>query len=197
MKVKSFYFICFMLLTSASVTEWRRTQNLYGIVSYIGTPTSKGITPTKVEMTVSATPEKAVKVITNLNNYKLWLPYCKTSYVIQQVSDTVSYGYLRMSLPIVTDRDVAVRCTVHKTAGNSYEVLVTAVPNLKKEEIDAFRIKHFTSRYTVKADANGKTFIRQITEVDIGGNIPDFLIDWINELQPLETFQKLRKLITG
>src|SRR4051812_38172106 len=114
MKAKAI--ICMALFGStlnvtAGAYDWTPINNEDGIKTYVSTSATNGATPTKVEMVVAATPEKVVKVIADFENYINWVPYCKKSYTIQRVSDTVSYGYQRISAPFVTDRDIAVRLT--------------------------------------------------------------------------------------
>jgi len=127
-----------------------------------------------------------------MDNYYKWVPYCKKSYTLQRVSDTDCYGYQRISAPMVTDRDIAVRLTVRKTDAKNYEVLVTAVPNFIKAESNAIRIQHMIARYRIYAVSNNLTLIEQVNEVNIGGSIPSFLLTWANRNQPEETFKNLR-----
>ncbi len=190
-----------MVLSSVSRPDnskltWNRVKSKDGITTYVANTETNGITPTRVEMTVAAAPQHVVAAITDLDNYYKWLPYCKESYTIQHVSDTVSYGYQRISAPLVTDRDVAMRCTIIKHSDTNYEVVITGVPNFIKHKGNAIRVQYLSSHYRVQSDASGITTIEQINQVDIGGNIPSFLVDWTNRTQPFETFQKLRKVIS-
>lgn len=194
--------LCMVLFTSATTpritnTEWQPTNNKDGINAWIGKTVNNGVIPTRVEMTVPVSPEKAVRVISDVDNYMQWVPYCKKSYVIQRVSDTVSYSYQRISAPMVTDRDLAMRMTVRKLNNKSYEVLLTAVPNFVKAESNAVRIEHFIARYKVYADANNITHVEQVCEVNIGGSVPTFLLKWANRNQPHETFENLREQIAN
>jgi hypothetical protein len=202
MKIKLTGLICLTLFTTvaaqaSTTTQWECTKNADGIMSFVGSNKINGIAPTKVEMTVAATPEKVLGVIADFSRYDEWLPHCEKSYFLQRISDTISYGYIRLSPPLVTDRDAALRCTILKTSEKNYEVLVTAVPNFIHEEKNALRIQHMVCRYNLRVEPNGKTFISQTNEVNIGGSIPNFLINWSNNSQPFETFQRLRKLIVG
>jgi hypothetical protein len=200
MIVKATGIICAVWFTSAvtnnlKAENWSLTKNKDGITAYIGDKGSNGLTPTKVEMTIHVSPEKAIAVITDIDNYYRWVPYCKKSYTIQRVSDTALYGYQRISAPMVTDRDLAVRMTVNKINDKDYEILLTAVPSFVKSQSSAIRIQHFFARYHVYVGADNLTHIEQISEVDIGGNIPSFLLNWANNKQPSETFQSLRNRI--
>lgn len=200
MIMKATGIICVVLMTTATsnnvaTTEWSATNNKNGINAYIGKSVNKGVIPTKVEMTVSVSPEKALQVIANVNNYTEWVPYCEKSYTIQRVSDTVSYAYQRISAPMVADRDLAMRMTIRKIGNKNYEVLMTAVPGFVKKEGNAIRIEHFVTRYHVYALTNSTTRIEQICEVNIGGSVPTFLLKWANQNQPHETFENLREQI--
>ena len=192
--------ICAVWFSSAvtnAVKEdnWTLTKSKDGISAYVGLAGSNGITPTKVEMAVIASPEKVVHVIANMDDYNKWVPYCKKSYTIQRVSDTASYGYQRISAPMVADRDIAVRLTVRKISSKDFEVVVTAVPNFVKSVSSAIRIQHMIARYHVYTGADKLTHIEQVNEVDIGGHIPSFLLNWANRNQPQETFENLRNQI--
>lgn len=200
MIMKATGILCMVLFTSAATprtakTVWQPTNNKDGINAYIAKDVNNGVIPTRVEMTVSVSPEKAVRVISDVDNYNQWVPYCKKSHIIQRVSDTVSYSYQRISAPMVADRDLAMRMTVRKINSKSYELLLTAVPGFVKNEPNAVRIEHFIAQYKVYADVNNVTHIEQVCEVNIGGSIPTFLLKWANRNQPHETFENLRKQI--
>jgi len=200
MILKATGIICVVLMTSATAsnvasTEWSATNNKNGINAFIGKSVNSGVIPTKVEMTVSASPEKVLRVIVDVNNYSEWVPYCKKSFTIQKVSDTVSYAYQRISAPLVADRDLAMRMTIRSIGNKSYEVLMTAVPGFVKKETSTIRIEHFVARYHVYALTNNTTRIEQVCEVNIGGSIPTFLLKWANHNQPHETFENLREQI--
>ena len=197
MKKRATVVICAMILVSATTTknpsgEWTATNSKGGIKSYVGKSSNGNVIPTKVEMTVLASPEKVLKAITDMNGYTAWVPYCKKSYTIQCVSDTVFYAYQRISAPLVTDRDLAMRVNIHQIDKNNYNVLLTAVPSFVKKEKDAIRIEHFMASYRVSALTNKTTHVEQVCEVNIGGSVPSFLIRWANRNQPHETFENLR-----
>ncbi len=200
MKIKATAILCVVFLTSATTpslqpNQWTATNDKDGINSYIGASQTNGIIPTKVVMNISASPEKVIRVIADVDKYSQWVPYCEKSYTIQKVSDTTCYAYQRISAPMVTDRDLAMRLTVRKIANSEYEVLLTAVPNFVKAESNAIRIEHFIARYHVYALTKDTTCVEQVCEVNIGGSIPTFLLKWANRNQPHETFQKLRAQI--
>ena len=198
--MKATAILCVVFLTSATTPElqpnqWTATDNKDGINSYIGPTGTNGTMATKVTMTLPTSPEKAVRIIADVDNYSQWVPYCEKSFTIQKVSDTVCYAYQRISAPLVSDRDLAMRLTVRKIANKEYEILLTAVPNFVKAENNAIRIEHFIARYHVYAISKDSTCIEQVCEVNIGGSIPSFLLRWANHNQPHETFQKLRTQI--
>lgn len=192
--------ICLAIISTAATpvttSQWKCVKSDDGINAYVTAANQGSIQATKTEMSVDANAKKVVAVIMDMNNYKAWLPYCKESYTLQQVSDTVCYGYQRISAPVVTDRDVAIRCTATKVGKDEYEISITAVPNFVKAKSNAVRIQHLLTHYTIKGDGKGHAYITQTNEVDIGGSVPNFLINWSNKSQPYETFQRLRKVIT-
>ena len=200
MKLPASVIICFVFLTSSFRIDnrsdsWTLLKSKDNISSYSGEAGKNGITPTRVDMIVHAAPERVVRVISDMDKYKLWVPYCKTSFFVQKPSDTLCYGYQRMSAPLIKDRDVALRCSVVKTGDERYEVLIEAVPELVKTEEHAVRIKYLITRYKIYRDPSGATHVDQVNEVDIGGSIPTFLVNWLSRSQPYETCESLRKVI--
>ena len=187
-------FIAFAYRADGNANKWKLLKSKDHISSFSGTPNDKGITPTMVEMTTHASPERVVSVIADMANYKLWVPYCKTSVLVQKASDNVCYGYQRVSAPLVKDRDMVLCCTVSKT-GTTYEILIVAAPNFLKPGNGAIRIQHLNTHYQIYPDASGTTHIIQVSEVDIGGSIPMFLLNWLSKYQPYETCQKLREVM--
>ena len=200
MKLPTSVIICIVLLTSSfridnRYNSWTLLKSKNDISAYSGRAGKNGITPTRVEMIVHAAPEKVVQVISDMDKYKLWIPYCKKSFFLQKPSDTLCYGYQRMSAPFVKDRDVALRCSITKTGEQCYEMQILAVPDLVKTEEHAVRIRYLVTQYKIYRDPSGVTHVDQVNEVDIGGSIPTFLVNWLSRYQPYETCENLRKII--
>lgn len=182
--------------TKASYKTWEQIGSSDDIVSYVGTIKVKNLIPTKVKMTIDATPEAVIKAVTNSEKYKLWIPYCTDSRILKKVNQNEFYTYYYISPPIVSDRDVVVHIKVIKTGEKSYEIILQNTNNYKKEEIKGVvRIPHLLSHYWIYVDNKGITNIIHINETALGGNIPMSLISWANKKQPLETMKTLKDCI--
>lgn len=192
--------ICVLLLSTTMPLEkkqnWVVTKSKEGITTYVSANESSNA-PTKSEMIVDAPLNKTISTITNIDNYTKWVPYCKKSYCIEQVSDSVKYCYQLISAPMVKDRDVVSRMTVQKINENCYQIIITSFPNYIAKKNNTIRIEQLNTVYLVKAISKTKTFISQENKVSLGGSIPDFMVSWANKSQPFETFKNLRETIVN
>lgn len=193
--MKASSIICVLLLSKTMPLEtkqnWILTKNKEGISTYVSS-TEGSNPPTKSEMIVNVSTKKVVNAIVNIESYPKWVPYCKKSYCIEKVSDSVKYCYQLISAPMIKDRDVVSRMTTRKVDDSTYQITFTSFPNYIDKKNGVIRIERLNTIYIIKALENGKTKIIQENSVSLGGEIPEFLINWANKNQPYETFKNLR-----
>lgn len=198
--MKTTSLICGLLLSTTMPIEkkqsWVVTQCKNGITTYQSTAEESNC-PTRSEMIVNAPIRKVTGVIADINNYKNWVPYCKTSKCVDAVSDNEKYCYQLISVPMIKDRDVVFRMTVKKTDETNYTIRITSSPAYLPKSKNALRIEHLLTTYTVTAVSDKQTKIVQENSVALGGSIPDFMLNWANKNQPYETFKALRTEIVS
>lgn len=171
--------------------DWTQTVQRDGIITYSGIPDKNGVRPSLAEMEVPFSLKHALAAITDVASYTAWTPYCSRSEVIQEITDSSFIYYQIISAPVVKDRDLVAEITISAT-DSSAVVTIKARPELIDTKWRTVRIEEFETTYWLTATENG-TEIKCKSSLDIGGSIPSFLLNTMNEQKPFETFQSLRK----
>lgn len=176
-----------------SGVTWKETKNKNDIKTYIGTPNGTGLRPTLSVMNVPQTPNETLTAILDFDSYHHWVPYCENSHTVDHISDSLYYFYQLLDMPVIKNRDIIVKVEISKINSEGYHIKMTSSPDYIELDPDAIRIGLFRAEYAIrKDDATGKTTVSMENEVDPGGYIPTFALNWASRTQPHETFSNLK-----
>jgi len=179
--------------TYSDSEEWVETTQRNGIVTYIGRKNESGYKPTRAIMSVKASPEKVIEVLTNVTDYTTWVPQCDYAKELSNRSNVSIYYYQVFSVPLIKDRDLVSLVSISKEKGH-YKILISSVPNHIGHYEEKVRLQHFEAEYTITPLENGYTKLDLKCELNMDG-IPAFLVNWGNESKPYVAFQQLREQI--
>jgi ribosome-associated toxin RatA of RatAB toxin-antitoxin module len=148
----------------------------------------------KAMMTVAATPDQMLKVLTDFNNYKNWMPRCRKSGLVARLSDNefIVHMVFNGTWP-VKDRDCVVRIKYEKDPKTGViTVTETSEPKYIREEADIVRIQQLVSTWKL-APKDGGTEVTNEYSTNPGGNIPDWLVNTQSVDNPFSTFENLQE----
>lgn len=189
-------FIPFILVNSGK--KWTETKNKNEITTYIGTANETGLRPTLSVMHIAQSPNETLKAILDFDSYHHWVPYCENSHTVEHVSDSLYYFYQLLDMPIIKNRDIIVRVEIITKGHEEYQIRMTSSPDYIERDPDAIRIGLFKADYSIlKNEGTGKTVVQMENEVDPGGYIPTFALNWASRSQPHETFSNLKEHIAN
>ncbi len=192
-----FSFICFGIAVASAGKKWTETKNKNSITTYIGPANNTGLRPTLSVMKVDQSPDETLKAILDFDSYHHWVPYCENSYTVDHVSDSLYYFYQLLDMPIIKNRDIIVKVEISSIHQGGYRLNMTSAPEYIETDPDAVRIGLFRADYTIEKDSTStQTIVKMENEVDPGGYIPTFALNWASRSQPHETFSNLKEHIS-
>jgi ribosome-associated toxin RatA of RatAB toxin-antitoxin module len=193
-------FLAFLSLSSfrhyipQDSSDWVYEREKKGIKIF----TKKGkwgrLRDSKAMMTVAATPEQMLRVLTDVDGYKTWMPRCKKSRLLARLNDNEFIMHLVFNAPWpVKNRDCVVRVKVEKDAKTGVILVTeTSEPKYLKEDDDAVRIQQLISYWKLIPTDGGTEIINEYAS-NPGGNLPDWLTNTQSVDNPLATFENLQE----
>jgi ribosome-associated toxin RatA of RatAB toxin-antitoxin module len=148
----------------------------------------------RATMTVGIAPDQMLKVLTDFNNYKSWMPRCRKSSIVARLSDNefIVHMVFNGTWP-VKDRDCVVRVKCEKDPHTGViTVTETSEPKYIREESDIVRIQQLVSVWKL-TPKNGGTEVMNEYSSNPGGNIPDWLVNTQSVDNPMSTFENLQE----
>ena len=148
----------------------------------------------KATMEVATTPDQMLKVLTDFNNYKTWMPRCRKSGVVARLNDNefIVHMVFNGTWP-VKDRDCVVRIRIDKNSKTGIITITeTSEPKYIREEADVVRIQQLVSIWTL-VPKDGGTEVTNEYSSNPGGNIPDWLVNTQSVDNPYSTFENLQE----
>ncbi|MBS1485991.1 MAG: hypothetical protein JST43_00275 [Bacteroidetes bacterium] len=148
----------------------------------------------KAEFQVNTTFDQLEKFLLNFSNYTTWQYNTVESRVIKKISDTEYIYYAKIKAPWpVSDRDMVVRfkivhdeSTMHVTANTD-----TGVPPKK----NIVRVPSSHSEWVITKIAPRKLKVNYKIQIDPGGAVPAWLVNWVSAYAPYQSFKDLKKQI--
>jgi len=190
MKFTPFLFYIFLmpsLLVSQTEDEWKLVKQQKGIDVYVKTVPQSPVNAVKATMVVNCPIASAVAVILDVENHSKWMYQSKNAEVLQKISDTSWYYYAQTKAPWPAyDRDYVSRIVLHKV-GNAMEVTGNGIPDYIPEKKDYVRLPYSYSQWKFTPHGNNKTFVELKLSVDVGGNLPPWIINLFISRGPYQT----------
>lgn len=194
--------ICFVLVTTSIQAEnWQKVYTKEGITVeriYV-----KNVSQLKFRGT-GVIESDLVTILTVLQDFENQSRWNKNTYdnkIVQKMSDTEFIGYSAIKMPWpFLDRDYVIYLNVHTDDKNRIVSVLGREVNHKSVPINPkkVRIPFMRTKWTFKPlkEAKGKKTLVQFTvHSDPGGNVPDWLINFISKYIPYKTIANIRKQI--
>lgn len=147
----------------------------------------------RATMMVSVTPDQMLKILTDFDSYKTWMPRCRKSSMVARLSanEFIVHMVFNGTWP-VKDRDCVVRIKVEKDPRTGIITITeTSEPKYIREESDAVRIQQLVSTWKLTPKNGGTEVVNEYSS-NPGGNIPDWLVNTQSVDNPMSTFENLQ-----
>lgn len=147
------------------------------------------------ELAASATDVQAV--LTDVDAYRLWMPYVKESRTIKDLPDGARLTYTRLDLPVVSSRDYVSQVVQDsKLAEDGTGVFAQrwrAEPDAIPQRRDTVRLRLNEGSWRVEPRGEGKAQVVYRFTVDPAGSIPGFLANMGQKDGVVDTFRAVEK----
>ena len=194
-------FLAFLSLSSFNmrpqqkqVDDWVYERDKKGIKIFTKKSKWGKLRDCRATMTVAVNPEQMLKVLTDFDNYKTWMPRCRKSSVVARLSDSefIVHMVFNGTWP-VKDRDCVVRIKCDRDPKSGVITITeTSEPKYMKEDADIVRIQQLVSTWKLIPQNGGTVVINEYSS-NPGGNIPDWLTNTQSVENPLATFENLQE----
>jgi len=200
---KSYIFflpLLFNLLSSglgAQDNGWKFVKETNGIEVYSRKSDDSPIKEIKVLKVMETTLSSLVALMKDVENHKNWTYANKKAKVLEKQSEFswIFYGYSDAPWP-VQDRDMVLHSTlrqdsVTKVIKNEGE----CIPNFIPENEDVVRVPACHSIWTLKPLGEGKVLVSLEIQIDLGGSIPNWLINLVSSKGPYLTIKNMEEAV--
>lgn len=181
----------------ASEANWQLHQEKDGIAVYTRPVADSPFLQVKGTVALNSPAARVSELMGDGNGCAQWRTTCKSSTVLEQVSDAERYIYLVLDLPWpAADRDLVMHS----------KTVVDAASQTATVELVSDSSKHPAQDY-VRAESQGKFVIRAIGEdrveftyimhTDLGGDLPPRAVNSRLAETTLDELIRLRKLAEG
>lgn len=180
---------------SAGYQHWKPARDRDGIRTWTLEIPGKDLPGFRGITTINATIEQIVQVMVEVESFPEWMWKCTESRRVRKVSDTQEVLYNRVAgIWPVWDRDGVIDVRWRYSPDN--KALTFRFRNVEDPSEPArdgvVRIPRLEGFYRLWMEKPGKTNVLYQVEVDIGGNVPDFLARIYGRKMPFKTLQRLR-----
>jgi hypothetical protein len=176
-------------------SDCKLRKNEDGIKVYTCNTDTSNFKSIKVECTLNSSLDKLEFLLLDSDNYTLWQYNTTESKVLKKISDSEFVYYSRIEAPWpVSDRDMVVRIRSMRTS-NELKVSAISEQGTLSEKKDLIRVPASNSQWIVREKDINRLEVNYSIQIDPGGNIPVWLINWVCANAPLQSFQALKKLI--
>lgn len=160
--------------------NWDLVYEAEALKIYTRDNIQSNIDEVRVTVHLESSPESVAAVLSDVSNYSNWVYKCKNSRLVENVNDRALYFYAEYDFPYpASDRDLIVyseRWRNHEN-GEIYFHSVAA-PDFLSEKKSVVRIKELESFWIISPNADGSSTVEYIVKTSVGGNIPDWIVNW-------------------
>jgi hypothetical protein len=147
------------------------------------------------ELAASAADVQAV--LTDVDAYRLWMPYVKESRTLEALPDGARRTYTRLDLPVVSSRDYVSHVVQDSKLGEDGTGVFTqhwrAEPDAIPQRRDTVRLRLNEGSWRVEPRGEGNAQVVYRFTVDPAGSIPGFLANMGQKDGVVDTFRAVEK----
>jgi len=178
--------------------DWVLRKEEDGIKVYTSSVPNTNIKSVKAELNMDATLTELAAVMLDMKAHDQWVYNTKNTHTLKVVSSNDLMYYSEVSMPWpFTNRDVVAELNITQDpATKVMHVLVTGKPTYLPENKDKVRLPMLKITWEVTPINNHHLHVNYYVETDPGGTVPAWLVNMFSTKIPIETFTKLRQMVT-
>ncbi len=191
--------LCLFLIMTFSLTaqEWEIVKETSEMKVYVREASDSKLKEVKIVSSITSTMSELVMALEDVESHKDWVRSTIDSKYLEKTDAANFYYYISTDMPYpVKDRDVVIKYnrsqdTTTKVVTNSYE----GVDGKMEEEKKFVRIPFFEAGYTLVPKSSGLIELEYLFKVDVGGTMPQWIVNMALTKGPVDTIESLFELI--
>jgi hypothetical protein len=181
-------------------TQWKEVQNendIYLYERWITVGNNIQVRQQKGELQVSATKEKVVRVLTDIENNKVWMHRIKESYFIQQNAPNDFYTYTIFSLPWpLRNRDLISHYQLYSPNPHLTTIKIESSDELLPEQKGIERLKKYFASWEIIETDKKSCRLTFIAQTNIPSEYPHFIQDPVVRNEFMNNLKNLKQLLS-
>lgn len=189
--------LCAVQKNENELKDWKLVKNDNEVKAYVEEGSINDVKSVMVETVVIASLSQLVSIIKDTDHHEDWV-YMNAESDIVEVKDCCHWKYYgRTDVPWpATDRDFIVQTTLYQNPQDySISIIGNAVSGFMDKKDDCVRIKDSRSQWTLNPLGNNMVHVSFELKVDIGGNIPNWLINLAVAKGPFKTMKGFKEIV--
>ena len=172
---------------TASANDWSMEYSRSGVTMYSSVLPNSSVNVYRAEIVLPYSTDQVVAILSDIERYKEFMPNTVESSIIERkaVSEQreIALIYQRLDLPTISDRDFVVKAdTRRRTSSLGNFWTIDFQPNedsrAPKPGDDVVRVKVVSGKWLLTPIKDGKaTHLTAIRHMELGGNVPSFMVN--------------------
>ena len=189
--------VLLLLLTQAYAQDWEIKKNKDGIKVYTKVNPQSPFDLLKAECEVAVNADVLLQLIFDVSKHKLWVYNTEQSVLIKRNSayDILYYGETYAPWP-VSNRDLVIHLIASRDSLTGiYTINGKSKPDLKPEVEGKIRVPRSEAVWKLVPLGNNKTRVSYSLDIDPGGSIPAWLVNYASVEGPYLSFKSLMSIL--
>lgn len=184
-----------MILSGPVETEWKLSLDKDGISVYTRQVETSRFKEFKAESKMFGSIEKFREIITDIDNYPVWLPDCESANIVESRDPNNIIYHVKLNVPFpFASRDIIQQIILNETE-NKLEVEIINRPNKVEEDKDYVRMPVGYGKWILHQVSDNEVDIQFQYMADPGGNIPAWMVNTFIVKNPHLSIKNIRKLM--
>jgi len=151
------------------------------------------------EFTINTTLDQLAGIALDIPNYTKWQYNTVESNVVTRISeyDQIYHTVIKAPWP-VTDRDMVVNIKVKYDNDNQGMTITTeSKKGILPAKVGFVRVPSSRGLWIVKQINKNRLHVKYTMQIDPGGSVPTWLVDWVCAQAPYQSFKSLKTIFEG
>ncbi|CAN5581729.1 START domain-containing protein [soil metagenome] len=151
----------------------------------------------KSSFVLNSTLSEFGAAVMDIDHYCDWQYKTLSAKTLKKVSESEVVYYTEVAAPVLTDnRDFVIQLTMNQNPQSKVLIVdLISLPTYTAAKEGVIRVPFSKARYTVKALSAGLLHVDYYIEIDLGGNVPPWMVNMVAHEAPFKTFKDLQKII--
>ena len=188
-------FVAFLNAGLIKKEDWNLVKDKEGIKAYTRTVEGSDVKQVKVHTYLKTTLSALVAIVRDVESHTKWIYKCKRAKTLKTVSETDHYYYVESEVPWpISNRDIITHGVITQDKISKKVIITsTGVPDFIGQIDGIVRIKNLNARWEFVPKGNGIVELTFYLLIDLGGELPGWLINLAIADGPFETILNMRK----